>query len=73
MAQKTPEERFLMGCSMYDTAKQIVIASIQEMNPNISPLDLRKEVFLRFYKTDFTPAAREKILSWFSSNAESNS
>ena len=63
MAAKRPEERLLMCCSMYDTAKALVIASIRERTPDISPSQLRREVFLRFYGSDFKPETRDKILA----------
>lgn len=50
---KTPEERLRMGCSMYDLAKEIVVSSILEQDPDISFLELREKVFLRFYGSDF--------------------
>ena len=64
MAAKRPEERLLMCCSMYDTAKALVVASIRERTPDISPNQLRREVFLRFYGSDFNPVVRNKILAW---------
>ena len=67
MASKLPEERFLMGLSMYDTAKELVISSIRERHPAISPASLRRSIFLRFYASDFEPAIRNKILAWFDS------
>jgi hypothetical protein len=41
-----------MGCSMYDTAKEIVKASIINQNPQILNENLKKEIFLRFYGTE---------------------
>lgn len=49
LMQKSNEERLIMGCSMYGTAKEIVKSSIINDNPNISREDLNKEIFLRFY------------------------
>lgn len=60
---KTGEERLMMGCSMFDFAKSIVISSIKNNHPGISPSDLRKELFKRFYQTDFTAVQIEKILA----------
>ena len=63
---KTPEERLKMGCSMYDFSKHLIIRSILENRPNLSPADLRRELFLRFYGNDFDSEKREKILEHLS-------
>jgi len=62
MMSKTGQERLLMGCSMYDTAKEIVCSSIYNNNPGITKADMRREVFLRFYGQEFSRAEREKLL-----------
>ena len=49
LLKKGSMERLMMGFSMTETARQLVRASIPERNPGISPLELKKEVFLRFY------------------------
>ena len=60
---KSPRERAQMGWSMYQTSKLLVIRAILEENPSISPSSLRKELFLRFYASDFTEPALSKILA----------
>ena len=67
MNAKSNEQRFLMGCSMFDTAKKIAQSAIYNQHPAISPEEMRKEIFLRFYGQDFSPADREKILLKFAS------
>jgi hypothetical protein len=62
MMSRTASERFEMGCSMFDFAKEIVVSSIKQKNPGISRQELRKEIFLRFYGDDFSPEQREKII-----------
>ncbi|MDI6761175.1 MAG: hypothetical protein QMD05_10160 [Candidatus Brocadiaceae bacterium] len=57
------EERLKMGCSMYDTARRLVIASLKAQNPHISPTELRKALFLRLYGKDFEPETITKILT----------
>lgn len=59
---RSGEERLKMGFSMYATARALVIASILEANPQASPTDIRRALFLRFYGHEFDPATREKIL-----------
>ena len=60
--EKSPTERVMMGCSMYATSRYLVIRAILEEYPDISPARLRQELFLRFYRDDFDPIEREKIL-----------
>jgi len=46
---KSNEERLIMGCSMFGTAKQIVRDSIIAKEPQISDAELNKMIFKRFY------------------------
>jgi len=59
---KSNEQRLLMGCSMYDTARQIVQSSICNQNPTATPDEMKKEIFLRFYGQQFNQAQLEMIL-----------
>jgi len=63
MMSKTGQERLLMGCSMYDTAKQIVRSAIYNSRPEITDEEMKKEIFLRFYGKEFNRTDREKFLS----------
>lgn len=63
--KKSPIERAKMGSSMYATSKYLVIRAIIDENPNISPLELKQEIFIRFYRDDYTPAECQKILKHF--------
>lgn len=60
---KSGEQRLLMGCSMYDTAKKIVQSAILAQRPAITPQEMKKEIFLRFYGQEFNQTNEEKILS----------
>ena len=62
MMSKTGQERLLMGCSMYDAAKEIVRSSIYNNHPEITEAEMRKEIFLRFYRQEFIAAEREKMI-----------
>ncbi len=62
MMRKSGEERMLMGFSMYETAKQFVVSSIKNNNPDISLSELRQEIFLRFYGNDFNKINKEKVI-----------
>ena len=59
---KTGQERLLMGCSMFDTAKEIVRSSIFNNHPGISETEMRKKLFLRFYGREFSRVEREKMM-----------
>jgi hypothetical protein len=63
MMSKSGQERLLIGCSMYDTAKQIVRSAIYNDRPGITDEEMKKEIFLRFYGKEFYGDYREKILS----------
>jgi hypothetical protein len=67
MKARSNEQRLLMGCSMFDTAKQIVQSAIYSQHPGITPEEMRKEIFLRFYGLEFSQAAKEKIFLMFAS------
>ncbi len=63
MMSKTGQERLLMGCSMYETAKQIVRSAIYNSRPGITDAELKREIFLRFYGQEFNEADKKKMLS----------
>ena len=48
---------------MYDTAKQIVRSAIYESRPEITDAEMKREIFLRFYGHEFSPADREKFVA----------
>ena len=51
-----------MGFSLFDFARQQVIASIKRDHPDCDVGELRRRLFLRFYGEDFSPEEQEKIL-----------
>lgn len=60
--QKTEGERFFMSASMFDMARSITRAAIEEDKPGISPAETRAEFFRRWYWEDFDTSNREKLL-----------
>lgn len=60
---RSGEDRLKMGCSMHETAQTLVIASLKEQTPHLTREDLRRSLFLRFYKGDFDKNTSEKILA----------
>ena len=53
------EEKLLIALSMFETARELVIASLPE---ELSEKERRKELFLRFYGNDFDQEEKEKII-----------
>ena len=69
MMRKSGEQRLLMGCSMYDTAKQIVLNSICNRQPGITDAEIKREIFLRFYGPEFSQVERDKFFSALASDS----
>lgn len=63
LISRSPEDRLKMACSMHETARRLVIASLLQQNPNATPADLRRGLFLRFYADDFSPEETGRILA----------
>jgi hypothetical protein len=68
MMRKSGQQRVVMGCSMYDTAKQIVRSAIYNSRPGITEAEMKKEIFLRFYGPEFSQAERDKFFSALASD-----
>ena len=51
--------RLQMGCDMFDTAKAIAIAGLRPSERGCAQAAL----FQRFYRDDFDPVTRERILA----------
>lgn len=58
-ASRSGEEKLLMALSMFETARELVIASLPK---DISESELRKELFLRFYGNDFDDEEKARII-----------
>ncbi|MET0484603.1 MAG: hypothetical protein ABW216_02810 [Candidatus Rokuibacteriota bacterium] len=63
LMQRSCVERLKMGCSMLATARALIVASVRERDPEISPASLRRALFLRLYGVDFDPKDRQKVLA----------
>ena len=59
IAEKTGEERLLMGFSMFDFSSRILLSSIKDKIP---PEKLRETIFLRLYRNDFNKKQQKEIL-----------
>lgn len=60
MRRKSGVERLKMGADMFDMAKRLILISMQDRDVNV-----RQEIFLRFYGNDFSGERKEKILKYF--------
>ncbi len=58
----TGEERMKIASDMFDTARKLVLASLDK---NLNDTEKRKTLFLRFYGNDFSVNEKEKILNNF--------
>jgi hypothetical protein len=63
LMQLSGEERLKMGCTMRETARAFVEASIREQDPQATSKAIRKGLFLRFYGHEFDLESRTKILA----------
>lgn len=57
--QRTGAERVSMGDEMFSMARRIMTASLEAQG--YRGMELRKQIFLRTYGTDFTPETLDKI------------
>ncbi len=58
----TGDERMKITSDMFDTARTLVLASLDK---NLNDKEKRKALFLRFYGNDFSVNEKEKILNNF--------
>jgi hypothetical protein len=70
LLQRSGADRLSMGCSMFATARALVVASVLEKDPSASPARVRVRLFLRFYGTDFAADERERIAAWLGRDEE---
>ncbi len=66
----SPDQRFQQGLEMIDFAHQTVENSIKQAQPDISPLDLKIAVFLRYYSKDFSEIEKQRIIEYFRKNTQ---
>ena len=59
---KSGQERLAMGFSMFNMARKQVIAAIKQNKPFADAMEIKRDIFLRFYGHDFSPEEQKKIL-----------
>lgn len=58
---RSPEERLIMGLSMYDAARKIALSSLEEIK---DPVEKEIRLFRRFYAADFSEKQIVPIINW---------
>jgi len=69
LMSRSPAERVRMACSMNASARAIIRAGIPDDSWE-TEIDLRIEIFRRFYRADFTEAEMEPIVAKIRAHAE---
>ncbi len=59
----TPTGRLRMVSRMYNTARKLAIAGIQNKRQQLNASQLRGQLFLRMYGNDFSAAEIKKIIN----------
>jgi len=62
LLSRTPLERLKMASRMYDSGRKLVISGIQDGKPPLTASQLRGQVFLRMYGSEFTVEEKARIL-----------
>ena len=59
MMARSGEERMVMGCSMFDAARKMALASLSHLPEE----QIKVELFKRFYGSDFDEKTRNRIIA----------
>jgi len=70
LAERTPEERLLMTCSMYDAGIALLKAGILHEQPDITPAQMRGEIFMRLYGDCFSEEEARRIVRHLEAHTE---
>ncbi|MEA3420392.1 MAG: hypothetical protein U9Q97_01795 [Acidobacteriota bacterium] len=62
LLSQTPSKRLRMVSRMYDSGRKLVIAGIQNGRQQLNASQLRGQLFMRLYGSNFTAADIEKII-----------
>jgi len=58
---RLPQERLVMACRMFTTAKALIRAGLKDEYGELAPGELRRLLFLRLYGEDFGKEERVRI------------
>ena len=62
LLSRTPSERLRMTSRMYDSGRRLIISGLKKGGQQLNTRQLRGQVFVRMYGSDFTDADRERII-----------
>ena len=62
LLSKSPLDRLRMASRMYDSVKKLAISGILKERKHLDPPGLKRELFLRMYRNDFSANERERIM-----------
>jgi len=63
LLSRRPSERLKMASRMYDSGRKLVISGIQKSKQQINTSQLRGQLFLRMYGSDFTIDEIERLIN----------
>jgi len=69
MLAMSMKQRFMEGIDMIDFTRRLVETGIRRHNSGISDVELKIEVFKRYYKDEFTEAQLNEIFRFFRSHS----
>ena len=69
-AEFTPFQRLQVATGMFQTARELIKAGILYENPDISPADLRGEMFMRLYGDCYTKEEAQRIVQYLKDTAK---
>ncbi|MEX0720544.1 MAG: hypothetical protein WD059_07740 [Balneolaceae bacterium] len=58
---KTPSERAMMGIEMTDSIYRLVRNTIKKENPGLDEREVTAELFLRYYRNEFSEKEKQRI------------
>ena len=63
LLSRTPSQRLRMAGRMYDSGRKLVISGIKNRSQQLNASQLRGQLFMRMYGSDFTVSDRERIIN----------
>lgn len=63
LRSRSGSDRVIMACEMFDLARVLMAARIKELEPDITPIELKIHVFQRMYADDLDAETMARIVS----------
>jgi hypothetical protein len=64
LMRRSPAERLAMGCAMFDVARRLMRASLGDPHGTDNSPEMKVQLFLRTYGSDFDDETRARIVAW---------